>query len=452
MSRKVHKVMVMNKILKKKIAYFKKILHAQKNKNPRKVKVLHHNPIIKSSYLKALFLAGSMLVIPQNFSQSFSKTIRNEKNMQPTTHLNKISLEKAKEDIFKKGRFFINPNTKKFFYLTHAQCQELGIGAPSDITSICKARENGIYDDSSLEEIQKAYTNSKGAFYGPFQYTDINLKNAVLWAICQEKDPELIAFAKKMMPTPIRDSSENLKKFRESYQKAQDKMANGVSSTRALNEIYSFLSPLRKELLREMGLNNLSNSALDQQFDKATSSTDFATVKKFFDFSCCEMYMGLSSSQDNRYQLSPVASATFLMAQIHGNSKSNFTKALSNDIHGLINEHGIVNGSKTGIARMNKALGNIEKTVEGQKVLDLKFYEGYLKLCRPNELANLDKECNRFAMNLVQKDRAEAYFGDFGFNFIKDQYLNVAQLSQQDSTRQALFMQNVNFKKTENSL
>lgn len=419
MKKDLRTVMKMNKILDYKNSVLAR-LKAQKEH--RRVRVLHHNSIMRN-YLKIAIIGSLTFANSVKISSSSARTTSSNRQEQVQKEIEAFSLEKAKKNILDNGRFFVNPEDESLVYLTNEQCKEQNIGAESSVFDICTARENGLFADSSDELRQKAYTNTKGLFYGPFQYTDTNLKNAILWALCQENDKELQDFVHKMMPKQINEDEPSLVAFRESYKKAQEKMKNGISSNKALNAVYSYMSETRNNLLKSMDLYNTTNQSLDNIFQNAANQTDFSVIKRFFDDSCIEMYMGLSCSQQNREKLSPNAASAYIMAQIHRNSKANLDAALCNDVQALINEHGVVGNVRSGITRMNTANKNIFKniTIQGkeQKLLDLNYYEGYTKLCHPDQLQNLSQKHDELATSLAHNQtNQENILNNFSYEYV----------------------------------
>ncbi len=419
MKKDLRMVMKMNKILDYKNRVLAR-LRAQKKQ--KKLKILRRNSIMQT-YLKIAILGALTFGNPAKVSTSSASNKSNDNQEQIFKKMETFSLEKAKKNILENGRFFVNPENQEVLYLTNEQCKQQNIGAESTIFDICTARENGLYADSPSEERYNAYTNTKGAFYGPFQYTDANLKNALIWALCQENDQGLQDFARKMMPTPIDENNPALKAFRESYKIAQEKMKSGVSSQKALNAVYSYMSNTRNNLLKSMGLYKTTNESLDKIFQNAAKQTDFSVIKRFFDDSCIEMYMGLTSSQQNREKLSPLAASAYIMAQIHRNSKSNLGAALRNDVQSLINEHGTLGNIKSGITRMNTANKNIFKniTLDGKehKLLDLSYYEGYTKLCHPEQLKNLLQKHDELATNLAHSQvKRDNILNNFSLDYV----------------------------------
>ena len=415
MNNNVRMVNKMNKILEYKNKVLDK-LRARNNKQPqeagkqRRVKKLHKDTrgVLKALALSAILMGNPVNVSARGNSDQDKRIVMGFDNTMAKDMLAQLELN---------GRFFMSKDGSPI-YLTNEECKEQGIGAEASIFDICTARENGLYADSSQEKIVKAYTNTKGLFYGPFQYTDTNLKNAVLWALCQENDKELQDFVHKMMPKQISEKEPALVAFRESYKKAQEKMKNGVSSTRALNAVYSYMADVRNNLLKSMGLYNTTNESLDKIFQNAASKTDFSVIKRFFDNSCIEMYMGLTCSQQNREKLSPHAAAGIIMANVHGKSKFNLDAALRGDVQALINVHGVVGNVKSGITRMNKANENIIKIVNGEEAFDLEYYREYLKLCHPDRIEDMKQKVEDYAFSLSRQN-----FGQILMKTIDAQYL-----------------------------
>ena len=412
MKKDLRTVMKMNKILD----YKNRVLARLKaRKEHRKVKVLRRNNQMKT-YLKIAVLATLGLGNPVKVASSATNSFSTSKVQTPLDKT-KQELEKAKKSILDNGRIFINPKNEELIYLTHEQCKEQKIGAESSIFDVCTARENTLYADSSDEDRYRAYTNTEGLFYGPFQYSDVYLKNAVLWALCQENDPELQNFARKMMPKSIHEDEPTLTAFRKSYKKAQEKMKTGAVSTTTLNNVFGYQEPIRNNLLKTMGLYEPTGKSLDKIFSNAVNQTDFSVIKRFFDESCLQVYIPINLSKEKLAKIPHDAIAEYLMGQIHRNSKENFNLAAQNQADSLITIHGtlkIPDGriNKSGIKRMRKARRDTYKEVQIngkrlKKLLDLSYYKGYTKLCHTNQYKDLLQKEDELVTNLAQKQIEE---------------------------------------------
>lgn len=346
------------------------------------------------------------------------------------------------------GRFFVSvSNPLDVIYLTNEQISEKGINPAAEVFDLSLARENNVTFSSGFERFQTAYTNTKGSYFGPFQYSDEHMKSMVLWALCQ-KDKDCQTFARLCIASamnlsrrdssaeakliasyeqahddvvagktsiietltidgkPLLKSNDALIKFMDAYAETIQKIDNGENSKTAFNTLFAVKGSVRNNALRAISLQTFTDPILRY----AGQKMKFSQIKYVFQKNAGERYFPMTVNLKDLKNVSPTALPALFMARIHGNYSDDLTYALNNHPEGSIDKHSASKdprAKKRAKTAMTKAQSNIIKEIDGTQYYDYSFYTSCMRITRQKNAP--DQAMLEYAANFAVEQKRQSY-------------------------------------------
>lgn len=268
------------------------------------------------------------------------------------------------------GRFLVNAENDSVIYLTNAQADSLNIGPVANVRDVSLARETGVPIGADKQCLKQAYgcTDNSDGYTCAYQFDAVNFKNLILFGLVQEESPQIRELCKSALRKGITLDHKNLQNFKSAFLNSRERIADGMSSCRALNEVFSMVAGNKKRMAA-LGLLNFSTTAQIKNLVKKMNAANPEAFKELQDRYVLEVYIPLWVSQKDRLEIAPEAFAALIGAEIHGHKSSNIKFAKEGNAAQLIRQEG-------NTSLMRSAGSNVIKnTGDNHRWLDLEYLE-----------------------------------------------------------------------------
>ncbi len=307
------------------------------------------------------------------------------------------------------GRFFVNPETEKVYYLTNEECAMQDVPLRARVEDTARQRESGIGESSGAKEKHRAYRQHE-SFFGIYQYNMQSFKNAIIWAVNQ--NDEVREFALDLMPSKPAMDNPVLADCQSKYRESLDRIASGEQRKVVWNDYYSCFSKARKTWLKTFGLDKIERQELgkiyERIFDQYEKAGKMSVIERFWEGSLREMYFPLCVNESELKGLSAYTLAPVISAVVHlpASASRSLDEARRGNVESIINEHGTVDGRDAGASRMWKAQRSYKpKTIkfgdEEVSVVSLEQHRSYLEFCRPDKVAEFDHKLDKYCFDCM---------------------------------------------------
>ena len=181
----------------------------------------------------------------------------------------------------------------------------------SSIYSVSLARENGVFPDAGDERLHRAYSNTKGTYYGAFQYSPEHLKSMVMWGIVQDKYPEVSEFCKSFLKKGVSENHPAILRFKEKEAKRVQKIQNGESSYKSTNAVYHVVRNKDRSAFANLLICN------DKTFAHNCKKVNVDVLKNWQNTYLMDVYMPLSTNYNILRQTHPKNVSAVICSLVH---------------------------------------------------------------------------------------------------------------------------------------
>ena len=196
------------------------------------------------------------------------------------------------------------------------QAEGLIKNVPGGIGSF--VRENDINLKGATSEKQEkiltaAYRNTKGSFYGAYQYNKKNVESMILWGLVQDKHPEVKEMCKGFLNEDADMDAPELQAFKEKFDAAQQNIEAGGNLKAELGKVFA-IDTTNKERTNALKCIKTVN---DDNFKAVCDPTPLKTLQAWQENYLYDIYISLSANREHLQNVDPTVYAWMLASTVH---------------------------------------------------------------------------------------------------------------------------------------